>query len=38
MSVRLPDTLSPWTGFAVLGAWVVAALLADAVLLRGRDL
>jgi ABC-type transport system involved in multi-copper enzyme maturation permease subunit len=29
--------LSPWAGFAVLGAWVVVALAAAYVLLRRRD-
>lgn len=37
MSVRLPDTLAPWTGFAVLVAWVAAALVVAAVVLRRRD-
>jgi ABC-2 type transport system permease protein len=37
MSVHLPDTLAPWTGFGVLVAWVAAALVAAAVMLRRRD-
>jgi ABC-2 type transport system permease protein len=37
MSVRLPDTLAPWTGLAVLVAWVAAALVVAAVVLRRRD-
>ena len=37
MSVRLPDTLAPWTGLAVLVAWVAASLVVAAVLLRRRD-
>ncbi len=37
MSVRLPDTLAPWTGIGVLVLWVAAALVAAAVLLRHRD-
>lgn len=36
-SVRLPDTLAPWTGFGVLVAWVVGAMAVAAVLLRRRD-
>lgn len=37
MSVHLPGTLTPWTGLAVLVAWVVAAVLVAVVLLRRRD-
>jgi hypothetical protein len=37
MSVRLPATLSPGTGFAVFVLWVAAALVAAAVVLRRRD-
>ncbi|MGI8700267.1 MAG: ABC transporter permease [Nocardioidaceae bacterium] len=36
-SVSLPGTLAPWTGLGVLVAWVAAAMLAAAVLLRRRD-
>jgi len=36
-SVAKPDTLSPWTGLAVLVAWVLVALAAAAVSLRRRD-
>lgn len=36
-SVRLPDTLAPWTGIGVLGLWVAAALAVAAVLIRRRD-
>ena len=36
-SFQAPDTLTPWTGFAVLLAWVVAALLLAAGLLKRRD-
>jgi ABC-2 type transport system permease protein len=32
-----PHTLAPWTGFGVLLAYVAAALVAAAVLLRRRD-
>jgi ABC-2 type transport system permease protein len=37
MSVRLPATLSPGTGFVVFVLWVAAALVAAAVVLRRRD-
>lgn len=37
MSVRPPDTLAPWTGLAVLVAWVAAALAVAALALRRRD-
>ncbi len=36
-SVHLPDTLGPWTGLGVLVAWVAAAMVAAAVVLRRRD-
>jgi len=36
-SVRSPDSLAPWTGLAVLVAWVVAALAVAVVQLRRRD-
>lgn len=36
-SSPLPGMLSTWAGFAVLVAWVVAALVAGLVLLRRRD-
>lgn len=36
-SVHTSGTLSPWPGLAVLVAWVVAALVLAAVLLRRRD-
>lgn len=32
-----PNTLAPWTGFAVFVAYVVAAVIAAAVLLKRRD-
>jgi ABC-2 type transport system permease protein len=32
-----PDTLAPWTGFAVFCAYVVVALAAAAILLKRRD-
>lgn len=32
-----PGTLAPWTGFAVMCGWAVAAIVAAAVLLRRRD-
>lgn len=38
MSVRLPDTLAPWTGLVVLVAWVALALAIAAVLLNRRDI
>ncbi|MEA2613711.1 MAG: type transport system permease protein [Chloroflexota bacterium] len=37
MSVRLPGTLSPGTGFVVFVLWVTAGLAAAAVVLRRRD-
>ncbi len=37
MSVRLPDTLAPWTGLAVLVVWVAVALAAAAFVLKRRD-
>jgi ABC-type transport system involved in multi-copper enzyme maturation permease subunit len=36
-SIQVPDTLTPWTGLAVLVLWVLAALGAAAVLLKRRD-
>lgn len=36
-SLRMPDTLTPWTGLAVLVAWVVAAMAVAAVRLKRRD-
>ena len=36
-SVHKPDTLGPWSGLAVLVAWVLVALVAAAVSLRRRD-
>jgi ABC-2 type transport system permease protein len=36
-SVHVPGSLSPWTGLLVLVLWVLAALVAAAVLLRRRD-
>jgi hypothetical protein len=36
-SVHAPDTLTPVTGLVVLIVWVVAALVAAAVLLKRRD-
>lgn len=32
-----PGTLAPWTGFAVMCLWAVAALIAAAVVLKRRD-
>ena len=32
-----PDTLAPWTGFAVMCAWAAGALAAAALLIRHRD-
>lgn len=32
-----PDTLAPWTGFAVMCLWAVAALTAAAFVLKRRD-
>jgi ABC-2 type transport system permease protein len=38
MSLRAePDTLAPWTGFAVFCAYLVVALVAAAILLKRRD-
>lgn len=37
MSIRLPDTLAPWTGLGVLVAWVLVFQLVAAVLLVRRD-
>lgn len=37
MSLRADHTLAPWTGLAVLVAWVAVGLTAAAVLLRRRD-
>jgi len=36
-SLRTPGALAPWTGLAVMVAWVVAAYLAAATLLHRRD-
>jgi ABC-type transport system involved in multi-copper enzyme maturation permease subunit len=36
-SLPLPHALSPWTGLAVMVGWVVAGLLAAAVVLRRKD-
>jgi len=36
-SLRTPDSLAPWTGLAVMVAWVVAAYGIAAVLLHRRD-
>jgi ABC-2 type transport system permease protein len=36
-SVQASDALTPWTGFAVLVIWVIAALGLAAVLLKRRD-
>ncbi len=36
-TLRMPDTLSPWTGLGVLGLWVVGILAVAAVLLARRD-
>lgn len=36
-SIRMPDTLTPWAGLAVLVAWVALALVAATVQLRRRD-
>jgi hypothetical protein len=36
-SIRMPDTLAPWTGLGVLVIWVVASLAVAAVLLKRRD-
>jgi ABC-2 type transport system permease protein len=36
-SLRTPGELAPWTGLAVMAAWVVAAYLVAAVLLHRRD-
>lgn len=36
-SLRMPDTLAPWPGLAVMVGWVVAAYVIAAVLLRRRD-
>lgn len=32
-----PDTLGPWAGIAVMGAWATAGLIGAGVLLRSRD-
>jgi hypothetical protein len=34
---RWDDVIGPWSGIAVLGAWVAAALVAAVVLVRRRD-
>jgi ABC-type transport system involved in multi-copper enzyme maturation permease subunit len=36
-TVHASDTLMPWTGLVVLVVWVVAAIVAAAVLLKRRD-
>jgi ABC-2 type transport system permease protein len=36
-SLRMPDTLAPWPGLAVMVGWVVAAYLLAGVLLHRRD-
>ncbi len=36
-SLRMPGTLAPWPGLAVMVAWVVAAYVLAAVLLHRRD-
>ena len=36
-SVQQPNTLGPWAGLSVMIAWVVAALVVAAVVLRRRD-
>ena len=36
-SVPSPDLLAPWTGLAVMGLWVVGALVTAAAVVRNRD-
>jgi ABC-2 type transport system permease protein len=36
-SIRLPHTLTPWTGLAVMAAWAVVGIAVAAVQLRRRD-
>lgn len=36
-SLRMPDTLAPWTGLGVLGLWVLGMLAVAGVLLARRD-
>ncbi len=36
-SLPVPHALSPWTGLAVMVAWVAAGLVAAAVVLRRKD-
>ncbi len=36
-SVRIPDTLAPWTGIGVIALWVLVTLTVAAVAVRRRD-
>jgi len=36
-TVRMPHTLSPWTGLGLLAAYCAVALVAAGLLLRHRD-
>ena len=36
-TLRMPDTVAPWTGLGVMAAWVAGLLVIAAVLLTRRD-